>query len=167
VSARRSIAAAQNAGLTLFAEGPKLIIESAVPLPEPLLAELRSHKPEVIAELARGEPPAPFCDLHATEADYAQRLIHYARQDGLGLRVSGGRLILAAGRWDDPDLLYELRAHEAAIIACLREGLESEPDSIQPAQPVEAFRPRIVRVPPFGSDTVPERFSSLLKNAGN
>jgi hypothetical protein len=40
----------------------------------------------------------------------------------------------------------------------LREGRAKGAISIRPAQPAEAFRPPIVRVPPFGCDTVPERF---------
>jgi hypothetical protein len=43
-------------------------------------------------------------------------------------------------------LLAELQAHEAAVIEALS------------AEPARAFIPRIVAVPPFGLDHVPDRF---------
>jgi hypothetical protein len=50
-------------------------------------------------------------DLYETEADYAQRLIVYAKQDGLSLTVKAGQLVIAIGTKSDADLLGELRAH--------------------------------------------------------
>jgi hypothetical protein len=162
MSARHLIKAAGRAGLLLIVEGQNLVVEVDGNPPEALMAELRRHKPEIL-RLLRDPPPeqAPaFSDLYETQADYARRLIIYAKQDGLSLTVNAGRLVIAIGTKNDADLLGELRAHETAVIACLREGFEPGAISINPAQPAEGIRPRIVRVPPFGSNDVPERFKA-------
>jgi hypothetical protein len=57
--------------------------------------------------------------LHRTEADCAQALIRYARQDGLALSMKSGRLIIGDGDKRDEDLIGELIRHEAAVLACL------------------------------------------------
>jgi len=66
------------------------------------------------------KPLTHFSDLYETEADYARALIRYARQDGLGLTVKDGRLVIAIGSESEADLLGELRAHEGAVTACLK-----------------------------------------------
>ena len=104
------------------------------------------------------KPSARFSALYETVADYARALIRYAWKDGLGLTIKDGRLVISIGSKSDGDLLGELRAHETAVMDILREGRAKGAISIRPAQPAEAFRPPIVRVPPFGCDTVPERF---------
>jgi hypothetical protein len=145
MTAAQLIEAAKCAGLRLSIEGPKLVVESDGPLPETLLFQLKCHKPEVMAALTqvrtspaaealppdtvasvasvvRDVPPtneaAPcrFSDLWDTEADHARALIRYARQDGLGLTVKDGRLVISIGGKSDSDLLAELRAHEAVVI---------------------------------------------------
>jgi hypothetical protein len=112
------------------------------------------------AALAAGPLPARFSDLYETEADYARALVRYACQDGLGLSVQAGRLIISIGSKSDADLLGELRARESAVIACLRKGGATSVDLSNPARAAEPFWPRIVRVAPFGCDTMPDRFKS-------
>jgi hypothetical protein len=70
---------------------------------------------------------------------------------GIELTVKDDRLIIAVGSKSDANLLGELRAHEAAVVACSREGTK-------PVQPAEAVCPRIKAERPFGSDDVPARF---------
>jgi hypothetical protein len=147
MSARQLIDVARKAGLSLIIDGRDLVVEADGSLPEPLIAELRRHKPDVIAALTESvAASAPFSGLYATEADYARRLLAYARQDGLSLTVKDGRLIIAIGSKSDVNLVGDLRAHESAVI----EALVTEP----------GFRPPIVKVPPFGCDAVPERFKA-------
>jgi hypothetical protein len=45
----------------------------------------------------------------------------------------------------------------------LREGGATSVDLSNPARPAESFWPRIVRVAPFGCDTMPDRFKSAWK----
>ena len=104
--------------------------------------------------------PARFSCLYESELDYAEALVRYGGQDGLELTVRNGRLMIGVGSKSGADLLGELRAHEAAVIACLLECSEKNADSTSPAQPAESFRPPIVRVPPFGCDEVPHRFKA-------
>jgi hypothetical protein len=65
------------------------------------------------------QPSACFSDLYATEADYAETLIRYAKQDRLGLTLRNGWLVIGVGSKSDTDLLAELRVHEGAVIKSL------------------------------------------------
>ncbi|GEM_PF-3121699 len=88
--------------------------------PERSGGEKASEQPKVAAQ----SPAATrFSDLYETDADYARALIRYAKQDGLGLHISSGRLIITAGQRNDTDLLGELRAHESAVLECLQAEL--------------------------------------------
>jgi hypothetical protein len=74
VSARQLIEAATKAGLSLAVDGPDLVVEAEGHIQESLLAELRRHKPEILAALkpkneAQPDAQAPFSELYATEAD--------------------------------------------------------------------------------------------------
>lgn len=120
MSVRHLLKAASDAGITLGVDGPDLMVEASDTIPEPLIVELRRHKPEILAVLKAGKISSThFSDLWETEADYARALIRYAEQDGLGLTVKDGRLVISIGSKSDPDLLGELRNNRAAVIAQL------------------------------------------------
>jgi hypothetical protein len=112
MSARQLIDTAAKAGLSVMVDGPDLVVEADGQIPEALLADLRSHKPELIAELARtgappaNEAPARFSDLYETEADYARALLRYARQDGLSLTVEDGQLVISIGLKSDQGFTF-------------------------------------------------------------
>src|SRR5262245_5196670 len=59
MSGRQLIEVATRAGLALTVNGPDLLVEADSDIPEALLAELRSHKPEVIAALAQAAASTP------------------------------------------------------------------------------------------------------------
>jgi hypothetical protein len=120
MSGRKLIKAAFDAGLSLTVDGPDLVVEAIGDIPEPLIDELRRHKPEILAVLKAGKKSsARFSDLWETETDYARALIRYARQDSPGLTIKDGRLVIAIGSKSDADLLGELRAHESLVIEAL------------------------------------------------
>jgi hypothetical protein len=117
--------------------------------PEAAEGQGRTRKNALPREVSKvSEVPTRFSDLYDTEQDYARALIRYAGQDGLSLTVKDERLIIAISSKSDPDLLGELRTYEHAVIEALS------------AEPVRAFRPPIVAVPPFGVDRMPDRFAA-------
>jgi|SRR5579883_1491956 hypothetical protein len=85
--------------------------------PERSGGEKAGEQPKVAAQ---SPAAARFSDLYATEQDYARALIRYSRQDGLGLHISTGHLVIAVPGRNDPDLLGELRKHENAVMEVLR-----------------------------------------------
>jgi hypothetical protein len=127
MSVRQVLEAAARAGISVTIDGPDLVVEATGDIPEPLIVELRRQKPEILAALkASKKSSARVSDLWETETDYARALIRYARQDDLGLTIKNGRLVISIGSKSDADLLGELRKHEAAVIACLREGARKD-----------------------------------------
>jgi hypothetical protein len=142
MSVHQVLQAASDAGITLRIDGPDLVVGADNHIPEALLAELREHKPEVIAAFT-----TRFSDLYETEQDYARALLRYAEQDGLSLTAKDGRLVIAVSSKSDADLLSEIRAYESAVIEAIAAG------------PSQGFCPTIMKVPPFGCDVVPERFA--------
>jgi hypothetical protein len=99
------------------------------------------------------KPPARFSALYETVADYARRLIHYARQDGLALEIKGRRLVIIIGSKSNTDLLGELWKHEAAIIAALE----------LPTWHPRPF-PKIEALPPFGTEEPGQRFEKAFRD---
>jgi hypothetical protein len=75
----------------------------------------------------------------------AQAVLKDAADRGVCVSLNGDNLAFKATVRPPPELLANLKMHKAEIVALLRN---------EAAHP----KPRIVREPPFGSDSVPERF---------
>lgn len=80
--------------------------------------------------------------------DYALAPIRYTGQDSLS--CNNGRPVIGFGRKSDAVLLAELRIHEGAVIASLRESLKPCADSIATVQLAEGIKHGIRRESQFG-----------------